>query len=283
MCRIILFFCLAGLTGMAVGLWGSGTMPALPEVVAGGEHGGKTPAALPEEASRDLPADLCWQQTVLASISRLRMDSDKKDFDAVMAMLSGQDRSIVEGILGQIPDGEVCGYLLNRLAIGWAQQKPAETATWLLGLPENIERNEALISVGRTWAETDPAAASAYAVQLPPGKLREQALNATLGAWVHQDIVAAANWMNQYGAAPEFNAAAAEIARSPAVAGGDFVAGVKWAESITDPEQRLQTIAQVLAGWAQKNPAAVMEYAKNTTALSSDQRGELLDDLQINP
>jgi hypothetical protein len=210
------------------------------------------------------------------------MDSDKADFDSIIALLASQDHSFAEDVLRQISDGELCGYLLNRLAIRWAQQKPAETSKWLLSLPENIERTQALISVGRTWAETDPAQAAAYAVQLPPGQFRQQALNATLSAWIRQDIVAAVNWMNQYGANPEFDAAAAEIARSPAVANGDFTAGIKWAETVTDPKQRLQTIALVLADWTQKNPAAAMEYAQNTTALSSDQRTELMDDLQIN-
>jgi hypothetical protein len=282
--RILSLFCLALLAAITMGIIGSSPSTDLPRMAAAPEHRVETSAAPPAIESRgsDISPEVFSQQDILDAISQLKLDSEKKGFNSVIDLLATQDPSYVENILRQIPDPELCGYLLNRLTSRWAQQKPAETAKWLLGLPEEIERTQALISMGRVWAETDPAQAAAYAGQFPPGKLRQQVLTAALSVWIQHDTAAAANWIIQASPTPDLDSAVAEIARDPQVIHGDVTVALSWAESITNEEQRRQSIALILADWAQRDRASAIQYAESTSALNPTQRDALMADLNFN-
>jgi hypothetical protein len=285
MWRILLLFFLAVLTGIAIGIWGASSVSNLPIVVSVQTPGRMNVATSPAPSAMEMPvivSKVLTQQDVLDTISRLKLDSDTADFDSIIELLAGQDPAFVAGVFTQIPDHEVCGYLLNRLAIRWAQQKPAETARWLKSLPEGVESTQALISAGRVWAETDPAQAAAYAEQFPPGQLRQHVLAASLSVWINQDVMAAATWVSQSDPSPDLDEVAAEIARTPELINADATAALSWAESITNEEQRRQSIAMVLSAWAERDRSKAIEYAENTPALSSEQRDELMDDLQFN-
>jgi hypothetical protein len=74
----------------------------------------------------------------------------------------------------------------------------------------------------------------------------------------------------------------AEIARDPQVIHGDVTVALSWAESITDDTQRCQSIALILADWAQRDRASAIQYAESTSALNPTQRDALMADLNFN-
>jgi hypothetical protein len=216
------------------------------------------------------------QPDFLEAIEGLRLDSEKAGVDSVVRMLAAQDPATVESILQKVPDREMCGYLLNRVAIQWATRNPSGTAGWLLHLPAQVERTQALISAGRVWAETDPRAAARYAASFPAGPLRQQVITASVSVWISQDLPAAAAWINRFPPGPDFDSVVAQIARAPALIGTDTSTALNWAESISDDAGRSQCISLILAHWAERDPVAVVQYVTNTLALSSDQRIAIL-------
>jgi hypothetical protein len=213
---------------------------------------------------------------ILAAISRLKIDSDRRGFQPVLDMMAAQDGAAVEAILLRIPNAELSSYLLNRLVIRWAQQNPTRTAEWLLRLPSPIDRTQALISLGRVWADSNPTNAAAYALQFPSGKLRQQVLTATLSEWTQHDLASAAGWLVQNDPGPDADLTAAEIARSPNLIDRDVTSALDWAESITDDEQRRQSLGLVLQLCAERDRESAIQYVQNTPSLNSDQRKELM-------
>jgi len=221
------------------------------------------------------------QEDLLDAIAGLRLDADRAGVDSVVRMLARQDPATVESILRKVPDGEMCGYLLNRVAIQWTRQNPAGTAAWLLRLPAQVEHTQALISAGRTWAETDPRDAADYAASFPTGPLRRQVIAAAVSVWISRDLPDAAAWINQFPQGPDFDAVVAQVARDPALIDANTAAALNWAESISDDAGRSQSIGFILARWAERDPAAVLQYTKNTPALSDDQRVAILEHFHL--
>jgi hypothetical protein len=215
-------------------------------------------------------------EEILEAIAGLRLDAKKAGVDSMVQMLAEQDPTTVESIMTKVPDKEMCDYLLNRVAIQWATRNPAGTAAWLLHLPAQVEHTQALISAGRVWAQTDPRCAADYAASFPASTLRQEAITAAVSVWISRDLPRAAAWINQFPPGPDFDAVVEQIAREPALIDANAAAALDWAESISDDAGRSQGVSLILARWAERDPAAVIEYTKNTPALSGDQRLAIL-------
>jgi len=277
--RVLILLGLAGLAGGWLVIRETGSGAAGTGAAAQAERPAVAAPATPTEGSPSLSATAFWQQNMLDAIARLKLDANRTGVDEVLAALVAQNPSLVAEVLRQVGDAEMQGYLLNRVAIAWGQKNPAQTAAWVQGLPDTMERTLALMSVGRIWAETNPEQAADYAAQLPPGPLRQQVLSATLSGWIQQDVLGAGNWINQRDPGPELDAAAVEIAHHPEVMNGNPAAALSWAESITNENQRQQSIGIILRALAEYNRPAAIQYAQNTPALSPEQRQELIVDL----
>jgi len=66
------------------------------------------------------------------------------------------------------------------------------------------------------------------------------------------------------------------VNRSPEVALG-------WAESISDPAMRFDSIKQVVQEWAAEDPAAAQKYVNDAAWFSPDQRRDMLQSLVAKP
>ena len=230
----------------------------------------------PPPAVASLPSSPPSQEDLLEAIAGLRLDAERAGVDSVVRMLAQEDPATVESILRKVPDREMCGYLLNRVAIQWAGRNPYGTAVWLVQLPGQVERSQALISAGRVWAETDPRGAADYAASFPAGPLRQQVITAAVSEWISRDLPEAAAWVNQFPPGPDFDAVVAQIARDPALIDANAAAALNWAESISDDAGRSQAVSLILARWVERDPAGVIQYTKNTPVLSDDQRVAIL-------
>lgn len=165
----------------------------------------------------------------------------------------------------------------------WGSYQPQSALAALDKISDPTARNEARSGLYAGWSGTDPASLVAHAQTLPIGEARLEALKTGLEQWVHLNPGAASNWMDKFDPAPDLDAGAAAVAITPALIAKKPDVAAGWAESITDPELRANTLLDLIQLWAQHDPAAAQRYAATTPALSPDKRQLALSSLEPSP
>lgn len=165
----------------------------------------------------------------------------------------------------------------------WATYQPQTALAALDKISDPVARNEARSGLYAGWSSTDPASLVAHAQTLPIGEARLDALKTGLEQWVHINPVAASAWMEKFDPAPDLDAGAAAIAIAPALVAKKPDVAVSWAESITDPELRANTLLDLIQLWAQHDPNAARRYAVNTPSINAERRALILSSLEPAP
>ena len=154
----------------------------------------------------------------------------------------------------------------------WAAYQPGAALENLAQIPDPVAREEARAALFVGWSQSDPAALVAHASTLPTGEPRLAALRDGLTQWVHLDPAAASAWMDTHDPAPDLDAGAAAIASSPALVAKNPEVAASWAESITDPELRANTLLDFIRLWAERDPAAARRYATTSVLVPPQTR-----------
>ncbi|MFT3868259.1 MAG: hypothetical protein QM715_07160 [Nibricoccus sp.] len=165
----------------------------------------------------------------------------------------------------------------------WAGYQPQVALAALDKISDPGARNEARSGLYAGWSGTDPASLVAHAQTLPLGEARLEALKMGLEQWVHLNPVAASAWMEKFDPAPDLDAGAAAIAVAPALVEKKPDIAVSWAESITDPELRANTLLDLIQLWAQHDPNAARRYASTSAAINAERRASILSSLEPPP
>lgn len=165
----------------------------------------------------------------------------------------------------------------------WATYQPQNALAALDKITDPAARNEARSGLFAGWSSTDPASLVAHAQTLPIGEARLDALKMGLEQWVHLNPVAASAWMEKFDPAPDLDAGAAAIAVAPALVAKKPDVAVSWAESITDPELRANTLLDLIQLWAQHDLNAARRYAVNSSAINAERRALILSSLEPAP
>jgi hypothetical protein len=165
----------------------------------------------------------------------------------------------------------------------WAAYQPQTALAALEKISDATARGEARAGLVAGWSSSDPASFVAYAQTLPAGEDRLGAFKDGLEQWVHLDLVAASGWMDHFDPGPELDAGAAAVAISPTLVAKKPDIAASWAESITDPELRTNTLLDLIRLWAAHDPAGAHRYAAGTSALPADKRELALSSLQPAP
>lgn len=165
----------------------------------------------------------------------------------------------------------------------WATYQPQAALAALDKIADSTARNEARSGLYAGWSSTDPASLVTHAQTLPIGEPRLEALKTGLEQWVHLSPVAAATWMEKFDPGPDLDAGAAAIAVAPALVAKKPDIAASWAESISDPELRANTLFDLIQLWGQHDPAAARRYAATTQALPADRRELALSSLEPAP
>jgi hypothetical protein len=161
----------------------------------------------------------------------------------------------------------------------WALSQPERAFDVALKLPEGDTRKTALDAAISGWSQGDPSGLAEFALNLSSATDRAEALQTALREWVQVNPKAASEWIDKFDPKPELDAGAAAVALEPGVLAKRPEIAASWAESITDPMLRSNTLANVLRGWAGKDSAAALNYAKASTALQPTDRDTLLAEL----
>jgi hypothetical protein len=157
---------------------------------------------------------------------------------------------------------------------GWAEFQPEQAAQAATAIQDPVLRNEALHGIVGGWAEANPAALVQFVTQLPSDGERGALLSQSLERWVAHDPEAASAWINNRDPGPDLDAGVAAVASMYSVA-PDTAAG--WAESVSNPKLRSETLVTVIRNWLSKDLPAARNYFESTKNLLPSDRQELTD------
>jgi hypothetical protein len=160
----------------------------------------------------------------------------------------------------------------------WAEFQPEQAARAASDIKDPALRNEALHGIVGGWADADPVALVEFVTKLPPETDRGSILSQSLQYWVKHDAEAASLWINENEPGPEMNQGIAAVAAmeslKPEVAIG-------WAESVTEPKLRSETLVIVLRNWMTADLPAARSYFEKTKDLLPDDRQQIADCLAV--
>lgn len=108
-------------------------------------------------------------------------------------------------------------------------------------------------------------------------------MRAGLTQWVYRDPIAASAWMDQLDPSPDLDMGAAAIAVLPALIQGKPDIAASWAESITDPEMRANTLLDLIRLWAEHDAIGAQRYANTSSVLDPATRALALSTMQPSP
>jgi hypothetical protein len=161
----------------------------------------------------------------------------------------------------------------------WAQSQPERALDVAMNLPEGDSRKTALDAAISGWAQGDPSGLAERALNLSSAPDRAEVLQTALREWVLVNPKAASEWIDKFDPKPELDAGVAAVALQPEVLAKRPEIAASWAESITDPTLRTNTLMSVLREWAGRDTAAAVNYAKSSTVLQAQAREALLAEL----
>ena len=165
----------------------------------------------------------------------------------------------------------------------WAMYQPQASLAAVAQIEDPAARGEAMQGLVAGWSSSDPAGLVSYAQTLPAGETRLNALRDGLSQWVYRDPKAATEWMDAHDPNPDLDAGAAAVAVLPALVEQKPDIAASWAESITDPELRINTLLDLIRIWGARDPVGARGYAATTAALPADRRELALSSLQPSP
>lgn len=154
------------------------------------------------------------------------------------------------GTLGQFPNQEES--LAQMIYRQWGTTDPQAAALRAMQDPQGDGWRSPVGQVLRTWAGQDPTAALAWISNSNPADLGRD-VGQVMRRWSRDDLPAAANWANSQPAGAMRDAAAAALAYS--LGGSDPNGALQWAQSISDPGQRDQTLQRLARQIMYTNPA----------------------------
>jgi hypothetical protein len=121
----------------------------------------------------------------------------------------------------------------------------------------------------------DPPAAAGFAAELPGGEMRQAVLTGAVVNWLQKDPTGVAQWLGQRERNADFDPAINQLATLPQLIRDNVHTSLSWANAITDPELRTQTLAKIMGTWAERDRAAVESYLRTTQELPLELRNEV--------
>lgn len=179
--------------------------------------------------------------------------------------------------------GDFRAHWMSTAFLNWARYQPDAAIDAARGFADPAVRAEALQGVITGWVGSDPAALVASADKFPAGETREIALREGLQQWVFLDPAAASAWMDRRDPSRELDAGAAALATTPALVSRRPEVAASWAESITDPALRSDTLLDFVRLWAETDPSSARHYAATSPVLLPEARALALSSFAPSP
>lgn len=182
-----------------------------------------------------------------------------------------QAREIADSFAGEAARAA----LVRHVVTNWSLYEPGAAAQWVLE-QRRADEADLLRDVGQRWADVDAVGALRFGIGLPADHpARANVIEVAAHSWVARNAAGASAWADQFEPGPDVDAVAAAIAAVPELVARKPDVALGWAESIVDPHRRDTLVGEIMARWAQTEPAAARAYLQRTTALSAAARARL--------
>ena len=172
---------------------------------------------------------------------------------------------------------------LNSAMYEWAAHEPARAEAALERVTDPSSREAAFQGLISGWAAANPASLAEYAMRLPTGDERARALAQALPQWANYDPASAAEWLTRANPAPDLDLGFATVATLPNVVSHWPESAVAWAQCITEPALRMNTLRMLGRQWAGSNPAALQKFIASMSDADGGDRTALLEGLNPPP
>jgi len=153
--------------------------------------------------------------------------------------------------------------LLNTTIREFSRQSPEDAEAFVRKMAEAGHSNIALAAhvVGR--AEQDPVATAEWLDGLSPKDpiYSAEYANGLMQVWAESDSIAASEWLSQLPQSPQRDAAAYGFSES--IQRFEPEAAAAWANSIGDPQRRVQRLEASVRAWAKTQPVEALEWVKS--------------------
>jgi hypothetical protein len=207
-----------------------------------------------------------------------------------------RDPEKVSAWLKTLPDDEIKATAALALAETWPQKDPRAASLWAFQLAQSSGDVRPLKNSLRQYALENPAGAEAFARQLaeeennPSGTLAyiqaraeidpastvdwlssleqsdpfhrseyfAQYTEAAISEWTKNDSIAASAWLSQQAPSPTRDAAI--VGFSESIQRFEPEAAAAWANTLSDPERRMEQLSQSVRSWAENDARAALSW-----------------------
>ena len=193
-------------------------------------------------------------------------------------------REALEGWLKDSGHLDIETASFETVASGLMGDAPADAGEWLRSMPDSDARNAAIAGFTARWSATDPTAALQWAETLSPAEGQQAAFSRTISDWSERNPTEISQWLGNYLAQAPADAKADKLVEtlinlSPVV-NSDPATALQWTSLITDPQQREVYQEKTVVRWANQDPEAALLYVQQSTAIPSDRKAALIQQLQ---
>lgn len=175
-----------------------------------------------------------------------------------------------------LPAGKMKDGAVNRIIDQWARYDPASAAKWmdsmLAGNPKNTV--DARIELTESWARVNPTEALNYVNSLPADQRENSYYERIFKRWLDYDKKNAAAFLADQPSSPALDRPIERYAYD--VMNQNPAATMPWAESIADPNRRMQVMERVADAWRKRDPNGLQNYVSSANYLSNEQKAKLL-------
>jgi hypothetical protein len=157
----------------------------------------------------------------------------------------------------------------------FSESDPVAAANWLSSGAAKLDASSYVVSVvSENYAKLDPSAAARWASSITDGALRNKALSGVSKSWTQTNPTEAAKWVGSLQDVQAKDVATAAF--SEQLAGTNPASAARWALSISDPAQRRSSLRSIMYNWKKIDPNAARSFVLSSTAISEDERKDLL-------
>lgn len=178
--------------------------------------------------------------------------------DSIVRQQLSQGMNFATDWTESLPDGDLKGTAMERVADEYVRKDPALAAEWVAQFAADDYAKEAIGEVSEEWAEDDPTAALEWAEGLEAGESQNRAIAEVVSEWANDDAVAAGDYVAALPAGDQRDDAAAAYARR--ISEENPVDAIDWALSIAGEELRNDTVARTVRQWKRQDPATATEW-----------------------
>jgi hypothetical protein len=154
--------------------------------------------------------------------------------DVVRAhMRTGQENA--KNWASQLPGNELKDGVVSMVVRELAKESPQQAAEWLSSM-DDVNPKKSVGSIAKQWAKDAPAEAANWVASFDDEETRKASLPGVISQWAAQDVQAAGEFLHDYPATSDRDAAIASYVYR--IARSDAESAQAWADSIVDEKQR---------------------------------------------